>query len=264
MLKCGLKDILTDRTSGASALYRKTIELFKTDPVYKNHNRLLKDLDRISNSFSEMAPFIYLKQRLKSPPAGSRSDTLTDLLNELQSEERNISEYLSLIWKKKCRVITFSQSSCVLNMLLQRRNLIKSVLISIAAPSNEGVLAARKILRAGIKVALTTDAALPGMIKSNDLVLVGADCVTEKYFVNKTGTLPLLVMAARMKAKRVVVAESFKTITASDYQFSPRAKSAGEIISRRPRDLTVINEYFEKIPLELITCLISGMGIIRN
>jgi translation initiation factor 2B subunit (eIF-2B alpha/beta/delta family) len=264
MLKFDLSDILSDRVSGASALYRRALRLFIDDPSYGAQSRRDRALRRLRETFPEMAVFAFLQKELKGAGTDSLAAILNRLHDEAEAEPIEIGRRLDRIWKRKRRVVTFSQSSLVMRLLLERRSRIDRLLISTAAPNNEGAIAAARYVSAGIDVCLSADAALPGLVRRGDYILVGADCVTERFFVNKCGTLPLLLTACAVGAVSLIVFERFKRAAARDYSFIPRQHPAAEILPGPKRGIDISNAYFETVPIAYADWLLSGDGAFRG
>lgn len=264
MLTSGLSDILSDKVSGASALYRRTLNLFHDDPSFGRQSRRDRALRNLRETFPEMAVFVYLQRELDRTNLSSAMITVERLMEEAEREPVEIGHRLDRIWKRRRRIVTFSQSSLVMHLLMERRGRIDRLLISNGSPHNEGAQAAARYAAAGIDVELATDAALPGLVRRNDYVIVGADCVTERYFVNKCGTLPLLLTASAAGAVSLVVFERFKKMAAHGLPFIPQQHPASEILSRHDRHLRVYNTYFEAVPKRYADWFLSGDKAIRG
>jgi len=259
-----LADILKDRVSGASDLYRQALKLFITNTRYHQPAQIHKALDRLIEQFPEMAVFVYLKNHLDGVSRKGLVLTMSKLVEEADEELESIGMYLDRFWNRPRRIVTYSQSSVVAAALLERTNLIDSVLISVGSPREEGVEAAKKFAAKGIPVELSTDAALPGLIEKGDFLFLGADCVTEKYFVNKVGSLSLALVAREIGALSFVLYERYKKVNASRFGYHPRSHPAAEIFSRSRKNLSVVNSYFERIPSRHIDWFISGAGPLRG
>jgi translation initiation factor 2B subunit (eIF-2B alpha/beta/delta family) len=108
---------------------------------------------------------------------------------------------LALARGPRRRIVTYSYSSTVLGALIAARSRIAEVICSEAAPEREGVTMARRLARAGVRTCLTTDTCLPGFLDSRSpmLLVVGADQVRERTFVNRQGT-ELLVERSRKRS----------------------------------------------------------------
>lgn len=262
MLNLKLSDILNDRISGASTLYKNTIRLFLTERQYTNPVKAQRAVNLLRDNFPEMAVFAYLQRNLQKADHTSLPIILRQLQIESREEVALIGKHLKQIWKKPRRIVTLSRSSIVKAMILSAGARAKSVLISSSSPRNEGETTARELAAKGIDVKLVTDAALPGQVRRGDYILLGADCVTEKYFINKTGTYPLLLAARETGASSLVLYERFKRLSSRHFTFNPARHQPTEIIEGRiSARLKVGNAYFEKIERRHIDYFVSGDGI---
>jgi translation initiation factor 2B subunit (eIF-2B alpha/beta/delta family) len=264
MLNYGLADILSDRVSGASTLYRRTLTLFRDDPSFRAPSRRRQAVHQLRKTFPEMAVFAFLQKNLHDVEAGSLHAVICRLLAEAESEPAEIGRRLDRIWRRKRRLVTFSQSSLVMRLLVERRDRIDRLVISLAGPCNEGAIAAAKYASAGIAVDLSSDAALPGLVRRGDYILVGADGITGSYFVNKCGTLPLLLAGHAAGATSLVVFERYKRVMTDDYPFSPRQHAAAEIMPAPRRGIKIFNAYFEAVPITYADWLLTGEGAFRG
>ena len=112
---------------------------------------------------------------------------------------------------------------------------------------NEGLIPARKFVKAGLKVTLAVDAAIPQLIKSSGVVFIGADAVTETFLVNKIGSRIALDYAEKYNRLTFVAADRSKFISNRKYKFIPDVNPPDEILKFRSENLTVINSYFEQV-----------------
>ena len=251
------KEILDNNTSGASTLYKQTLELFISNEFYHGQRRALEAVRKLRKSFPAMAVFAYLEERLRESSEAVDA-TARRLRDDARQQIDSIARTIRRYWRKKRRIITISHSSVVESIITRNKNRVSSVLVSVSSPMNEGEGLALKLARQGIPIMLCADANLPGMIQSDDLVLLGADCVAESFIVNKTGSYALALAAREKKARCLVVAESFKRVSKNYFRFTQTRKPPNEIATARAKNITVHNAYFETVPMSLIDRVISG------
>ena len=262
MLKVSLSDILQDRKSGSSALYKQALNLFLSDERFHTIRSLKAASKKLLKSFPAMAVFSYLDRNLTDlDSAKSIKAQLRRLHEEAKNEIELVGQNLDIKWTGKRRIVTFSQSTVVRQVLLGRIDKIKKVLISCASPGNEGIVAARKLARKGIEVQLVADASLPAMVEKKDYILLGADAVSRDYFVNKSGSLPLLLAAREAGAISFILFERFKYTASPDLVSDRRPHPATEIMQGRVKNIQVINKYFEKINNKYADWFVSGARI---
>ena len=129
-------------------------------------------------------------------------------------------------------------------------------------PAFEGRRMAEALAEAGIEVELRTDAALSGALPGTDGLLVGADAITPAWFLNKCGTTQLAAAAAHVGTAVYVVATRDKVVDRQAGEslgiddHDPR-----EVWDAAPPGIAVRNPYFERVPMELVTAVITDGGV---
>src|SRR5262245_44535628 len=106
---------------------------------------------------------------------------------------REAGERAEALIRKGSTVMTHSASAAVFAALCAARGV--KVIATESRQLLEGVRQARRLMRAGVDLEVIVDAAMGLHVKRADLVLTGADAVTDEGVVNKVGTA-LLVRAA--------------------------------------------------------------------
>ncbi len=183
------------------------------------------------------------------------------------------------------------------------------MIIAESRPLCEGVALAGALTDSGVQCTVVTDAQTALFVQQADVVLVGADQVTEHAVVNKTGTLDsvltrrescavlistgshnrvestgtlLAALAARHAGVPMyAVADSSKfsagpvaTLVqpvSDDTAVQHEENDAGEVTSTWPESLrlsagqlSVRNVYFEEVPLDLLTGLVTEAGFVST
>jgi translation initiation factor 2B subunit (eIF-2B alpha/beta/delta family) len=116
----------------------------------------------------------------------------------------------------------------------------------------------------GIKINLIVDAAVGYFIPKTDLVLVGADSISEDDFVNKIGTFALGVLARRHKKPFWVAAEETKFISREARGYPAISGEPAEVWQQSQPHITCLNPYFEVIPLDLVDKILTNQGILTS
>lgn len=161
------------------------------------------------------------------------------------------------------RIATLSASESVRAILLAalEDGADISIVISESRPMMEGAKLAGLLASAGVSVTLVVDAALPSMVKDCSAVLVGADSISEKSFVNKTGTLALALAARESPVAFYAAALSSKLIPEAMRGAPDRLHDPAEVMDAQAPGLTAENRYFEAVPLALVTGVITEDGV---
>jgi translation initiation factor 2B subunit (eIF-2B alpha/beta/delta family) len=130
-------------------------------------------------------------------------------------------------------------------------------------PALEGRRLASRLAATGISVTYFGDAAIGHALASADAVLVGADAVAPEWFLNKSGTRMLAAAAHQQGVPVYVVAARDKFVShAVAARLAVREGAPAEIWETPPAGVTVRNPYFESTPLDLVTSVISDIGIL--
>jgi eIF-2B alpha/beta/delta-like uncharacterized protein len=161
-------------------------------------------------------------------------------------------------------VLTHSSSATVLRAFLaaQQAGRRFAVVCTESRPMLEGCNLARQLGAEGIEARLVVDAAAFRMLPKVNLVMVGADAVSPRGVVNKIGTLGLAVTAKEHGVPFYVLCDSEKLV--------PEGVLAPQAFAQRdPREVaesmvgvTVLNYTFDTTPLEYVTGVVTGEGIL--
>jgi methylthioribose-1-phosphate isomerase len=147
-----------------------------------------------------------------------------------------------------------------------------NVFVCESRPLFEGVNLGLEFLgSARTKVHLVTEAQMNSVFSQHtiDAVVVGADSLFKTSFVNKVGTMQLALVARYHKVPHVVViADVSKATTLKTFESEEKnaeevtqAWVQGKILEENSlSQFSIPNRYFEEIPLELVTDVISGEG----
>jgi len=247
-----VEPIKSDRERGASQLYRA---LLATLSAYLNSQppesidfRSLAEA--VSQVRPEMAPFHYLAGRINQlvEPAPERQ-SLMDLFDELEREVDSAVPLIAEIMKPlvaQCDALMLHSysgtlKSAVLAAVAKNVNLF----LSEAKPDREGLKLARELSQQGYSVTTFPDADASQWLPKAVAVVVGADWISEEYFVNKVGTLELARGAAKRSMPFYVVADKTKLVSARFREQSSDTERAS---------------LFEKTPSELVTTFLLPDG----
>ena len=110
---------------------------------------------------------------------------------------------------------------------------------------------------------LFSDSAIAHALDDADAVMVGADAIVPSWFLNKSGTRMLAAAAAQRGVPVYVIAARDKFVPQQVADgLVIRSGDATEIWATPPPGVDVRNPYFESTPLDLVTAVISDVGIL--
>jgi translation initiation factor 2B subunit (eIF-2B alpha/beta/delta family) len=163
------------------------------------------------------------------------------------------------------RLVTCSSSRAVEAVFeAVGRDATLTVCCAESRPKQEGVDLAGRLAAGGLRVALFSDAGISAAVPGSDGVLVGADAVGPDFFINKVGTAAICALASSQGVPVYVVASREKFLSAADAARLSLVEGApGLILQSAPVGVAVRNPYFERIPLGLVSLIVSDSGV-RN
>ncbi len=162
-------------------------------------------------------------------------------------------------------LVTCSFSGSVLAVLAE---LAQSRELTVACAEGRPRLEGRRMASAlapAATVEFYTDAAIPLALHDAAAVVVGADAITPEWFLNKTGTLALAAAASRQGVPVFVLATRDKFLPpAVAAVHSVEDHDPGEVWPEAPDGVVVRNPYFERVPLNLVTAVITDAGALAT
>jgi translation initiation factor eIF-2B subunit delta len=213
-----------------------------------------------------MAPLVTLLQDVLSALEGA--DTLEharhaaasaaeDFQAGLDERSAAVARHAADVLPTKGMIATISSSSTVRATLLAARP--ERVLCFESRPMDEGRSLAEALAKEGIPVTYAVDAAAYSLVPGCSAVLLGADSIGDRGVVNKIGSA-MLVLAATAAAVPVhVLCDGTKVLPVGFPQVVEDDRPGREVWGA-PEGVTVWNRYFEVIPLELVTRVVTEEG----
>jgi len=165
-------------------------------------------------------------------------------------------------------IFTHCHSSTVVSILLEAKKQGKrfQVYNTETRPNFQGRITARELLDAGIPVTMYIDSAATSALKEADLFLFGVDAITScGSVINKIGNKMIAEIAHKYDVPTYACTFSWK--------FDPKTvlgvieklelRNPNEIWPNRPKKLKISNVVFEETSPELITGIISDLGVLE-
>ncbi|MFA7095184.1 MAG: translation initiation factor eIF-2B [Gammaproteobacteria bacterium] len=159
-------------------------------------------------------------------------------------------------------IMTHSLSSTVREVFHGLKDHDVRAIVSEARPLCEGHALTAQLADWGIPTTLITDAQMGLFVRQADLVLVGADSLTEDgAAVNKAGTYLLALAARDQGIPFYVCCETFKRRVPGMGALELEEMDPAEIAAPGRPQVTVRNVYFDLTPRRLISGWISEQGV---
>ncbi len=272
-----IKDIKIQGAQNVAKAAAKAIDIITNDFRRSSPNELLSHLKK--------AKQILLKTRPTEPALRNvlnylfyklEGDDLVKVLNEKQLYIRTrfekVEESIAKIGAKKVVsggvVFTHCHSSTVVDILLKAKKERKrfSVHNTETRPLFQGRLTARELARAGIPVVHFIDSSARLALKEADVMFIGADAITsEGKVVNKIGSEMFAEIADKYDVPVYVCSDSWKfdPLSVFGYEEKIERRSGNEVWPGAPKGVRIDNRAFEKIGSDLITGIISELGVYK-
>lgn len=145
-----------------------------------------------------------------------------------------------------------------------------SVYCPESRPLKEGAYLAKLLSQRGVATTLISDAAVARYMPNVSKVIVGADGIyVDGTVINKMGTLGVTIIAQKYNKPVYVLSISAKLFLPSldGRKLVMESRPEGELMDvdvlKRNPNLTVENVFFEEVPPEAITYLVTEKGITK-
>ncbi|MCG8606917.1 translation initiation factor eIF-2B, partial [bacterium] len=160
-------------------------------------------------------------------------------------------------------VLTHSNSSTIFEIIKKAHEQGKTfqVIISESRPVCEGRERATELSKLGIQTLYLIDAAIRMGVERADVVLLGADSLSENSLVNKIGSTAICLLAREALVPCYAVCVSSKF---TPQKLAPKKEPLREpkqVWDNPPPEIVVENYYFDEVPLDLFTGVITEDGI---
>lgn len=270
-----LQQIAQDNCSGAAELYEKAlyvlqkvlnVELSSEHRLTVLRNAVLT----LVRGQPAMAPMWNLANGIleildRSAPAAEIESQLAtylaDAIEQYQSSLQRLARNFASCLPKSAAILTHSYSSTVLQVLsiLKGFDFELRIVCTESRPGNEGVWLASQLTQLGFPVTLIVDSAVYRVAAQVDLFVTGADVVARSGIVNKIGT-SYLALTAQKNLKPYFVLTTDEKLLLFDEEFPLDEPRSPEEIVPQPVPFRVFNVYFERIPLDWASKIITAGG----
>lgn len=154
---------------------------------------------------------------------------------------------------------TISSSSTVRAALLHAGG-PNRVLCFESRPMSEGRSLAEALAKAGVDVEYAVDAAAYSLVPTCDVVVIGADSIGDRGVVNKIGSASMAGAARPAGVPLYALTDETKILPPGFPQILDDDRPGDEVWAAPP-GVRVWNRYFEAIPLEHLTGVVTEQGV---
>jgi len=189
---------------------------------------------------------------------------------EIVKHFEDSDEIIAKIGERKIRsgqvIYTHCHSSTVAAILklAKKNNKRFTVFLTETRPFLQGRITAKELSKQGIPVKYFIDSAARQAIKGADMMLIGADAISSTgKVINKIGSEMFAEIAKIYDVPVYVCTDSWKFDPKSifGYEINIEKRPKEEYWPSAPKGVSIHNEIFEKVDPDLISGIISEMGI---
>ncbi|WKZ68206.1 MAG: hypothetical protein QY331_09595 [Melioribacteraceae bacterium] len=248
-----LINIISDNTSGSRELLDKILHYLRN-----NHDKINPKL--ISSLQKHFHDFQTIQNFLANLGAAYQENSIKEFLNKYNNDIlfHNIYRSFKPLISDLYSFITISNSKTILEILKLTASEKESieVIVSEGRPILEGRILAENLSSPKIKTTLITEAQIYNAVQNVDCGIIGADKVLKNgKVINKVGS-NLLALACKEFCKPFYVIAD-KTKFSKNNLIDNNEKPSKEIYSGTENKIKINNYYFEEIPNEYITKIIT-------
>jgi len=239
------EEIAKDNNKGAAELLADVIESIKKI----EEDEIEGYLETLVMKRYSMTPLVNLANKIflsleRGEDIGSKIEDIED--DFLSRIDLVVTETRDFIKNKNYnKILTLSYSSTVVKALSN----IGKVKVLESRPKMEGRKTAKKLAKKGNEVEYWVDAGMCKPLENVDCVMVGADTISKKGFLNKIGTRPLAIVSKSLGKKFYVVADSSKILSSKIPPSRGESHPPNEVWDNE-NSVIVRNDYFELTQLK--------------
>jgi len=284
-----LAPLRADTLSGAALVARTAADVMRRGAVRisaGSPEELRSILGQISvevlDAQPSMAPLVRLVQDVLA--AAERADTVEQarqaavdaaeaFRDGLEARSTRVAERAASLLPPSGMIATISASSTVREALARAKDAevatgrsiqpqSRRILCFESRPLKEGRGLAESLADAGAEVLLAVDAAAFSLVPTCEAVVFGADSIGDRGVVNKVGSAALAHAAGAAGVPVYVLCDSTKVLPVGFPQVVEDDRPGDEVWNAAPEGVEVWNRYFEVVPLELVTAVVTEDGVL--
>jgi ribose 1,5-bisphosphate isomerase len=180
------------------------------------------------------------------------------LKQKIKSKKQIVNNGKKLI-KKNFIVYTHCHSSSVTSILITMKKNLKEVHNTETRPLYQGRITSKELAQHKIKVIEFIDSEMLSAMKDANLILIGADAITEQGLYNKVGSEEIAIIAKEKNIPLYSCASLWKFDCKEEII---EERSEQEVWAHHPKNIHIENPAFDKVPLNLIKGIICEKGIL--
>jgi translation initiation factor 2B subunit (eIF-2B alpha/beta/delta family) len=188
----------------------------------------------------------------------------TTFADHMKNALREVVRRAKGLLPAEVRVLTHTNSGTVASTLIGAVKAGRKIKVYCheSRPRYEGKAMAARLVDAGIDVVLTVDGAAYANLRTCELVLLGADTLTEQGVINKVGSAVIAVCAQSLGLPVYILTDTTK-IWPGDLGSPPLSQHPPEEVwPDAPAGVDVNNFYFDLTPWQAISGVVTERGLL--
>ncbi len=265
------EDIKSLRVQGARNVVKRALDaLLEMARTYSGNN-FREDLEKAVERLVSSRPtepalreaLLFVLRNAETPKE------VEDAVKHFRKRLREMAEKIAFIGANLIEdgmvILTHCHSS-TLDRVFERAAKEKEfkVIITETRPLYQGRILARKLSKMGVKGVFIVDSAAYHFMEDADMYMTGADAISaDGKVINKIGTALIALAAKRFSVPYYVVASSLKfdPVTALGFKEPIEERSPKEVWESPPEGISVRNPAFDATPPDLITAIVTELGV---
>ena len=186
--------------------------------------------------------------------------TIDVLVGQLRRASEGIGRHGARLIKSGYTVMTHCHSGEALAVVKAAKRMGKriSVIATLTEPAHQGIRTARELRDAKIPITLIADPAIGFFMPYVDIIITGSDAMRREGNVNKVGTYPLALVAAKHRKPYYVVGNLLKLDRRKALVIEERPP--GEVW-RAMKGVKIRDPAFDVTPWQYVTRVITEAGV---
>lgn len=257
-----IKDFYARNSSQDSELVNNIL----IDQIYKVYNKF----------FHHTIIFHFINELFKFIECVKEEKNCNTLILEFINEyENHWSQANKLIFNNLVNIydinnksiLLHSNSITIINLLkeFKANNINIDVYQTVSYPEKEGITHANNISDLGFNVTLVDDLSLTSALDNINIVFLGADSIFEDYFINKSGSKSIAILAKNNAIPIFVISDSRKILNQKNLNSLLVEKYSNEKsnvnIDNLSTNVKYINNSYEKVPNNYVSRFIIEKGV---
>lgn len=190
-------------------------------------------------------------------------------ISDSEASIAKVSQHADAYIKSGSTVLFHSYSGSLVQVLTRaaERCTDLTFLCTESRPYRESLRIVAALADSAVSFVAYSDASMALAAADADLILVGADALfRDGSFANKIGSLPLALSARHVGTPYYVVTELSKLYSGDPDDVAMEQRPGGELADDwelwRSGRIAVRNQFFERVPAELVTAYLTDEGVL--